>query len=86
MTHTKQFLLVTFCDTTADIGASIWIHAWRRTADRGRTDRRGSQNSLQFECVPHNKLSYYRITNLTDFFSLVIIGHAVMENEYGTLT
>ena len=26
MTHTKQLLLVTFCDTTAGIGASFWTH------------------------------------------------------------
>ena len=26
MTHTKQLLLVTFCDTTAGIGARFWKH------------------------------------------------------------
>ena len=47
MTHTKQLLLVTFCDTTKGIGAIFWTHA--RTEDGGqidgRTDRRGSGNS-----------------------------------------
>ena len=31
MTHTKQLLLVTFCYTTAGIGASFWKH---RQTDR----------------------------------------------------
>ena len=49
LTHTKQFLLVTFCDTTAVNGASFRIHG-RTTADSGRTDGRrtdgrGSRNS-----------------------------------------
>ena len=43
MTHTKQLLLVTFCSTTAGIGASFRTHG-RRT-ENGRTDRRGSRNS-----------------------------------------
>ena len=38
MTHTKQLLLVTACDTTARIGASFRTDA--RTD--GRKDRRGS--------------------------------------------
>ena len=42
MTHTKQLLLVTFCDATAGIQASFRTHG--RTED-GRTDRRGSRNS-----------------------------------------
>ena len=29
MTHTKQLLLVTFCDTTAGIGASFRTHGQR---------------------------------------------------------
>ena len=30
ITHTKQLLLVTFCDTTPGIGASVWthVHGW----------------------------------------------------------
>ena len=46
MTHTKQLLLVTVCDTTARIGASFRTHG-RRTDGRtdGMTDRRGSRNS-----------------------------------------
>ena len=42
ITHTKQLLLVTFCDTTAGNGASFRTHA--RT-DGGRTDRRGIRNN-----------------------------------------
>ena len=45
ITHTKQLLLVTFSDTTAEIGASFRTDARRRTEDGGRTDRRGSRNS-----------------------------------------
>ena len=54
MTHTKQLLLVTFCYTTAGIGASFRTDA-RRTADGGggRTDRRGSRNSyLDISFIP----------------------------------
>ena len=41
--HTKQLLLVTFCDTTAGIGASFRTHGHKE--DGGRKDRRGSRNS-----------------------------------------
>ena len=45
MTHTKQLLLLTFCQPTAGIGSSFVTDA-RRTADGGgRTDRHGSRNS-----------------------------------------
>ena len=37
LTHTKQLLLVTFCDTTAGIGASFRTDT-RRTAAEGQTD------------------------------------------------
>ena len=37
ITHTKQLLLVTFCDTTAGIGASFWTEAWRTAAAEGQT-------------------------------------------------
>ena len=50
LTHTKQLLLVTFCDTTA--GNSVSFRTHRRTNERtdgqtdaGWTDRRGSRNS-----------------------------------------
>ena len=59
MTHTKQLLLVTFCDTTAGIGASFWIH--RQTDGgqmHGRTDRRGSRYSyLDINLCVHLSLS-----------------------------
>ena len=49
MTHTKQLLLVTFCDTTAGIGSSFGHMQGQRTD--GRTDWRGSSNSyLDFDC------------------------------------
>ena len=42
ITHTKQLLLVTFCYTTAGIGASFQTHAFGRTEeeeeDEGQTD------------------------------------------------
>ena len=43
--HTRQLLLVTFCDTTAEIGASFWMNVgagWME--EEGRTDRRESWN------------------------------------------
>ena len=43
MTHTKQLLLVTFCCTTAGIGATFRTHGNGRT--HGWTDRRGGRNS-----------------------------------------
>ena len=36
LTYTKQLLFVTFCDTTAGIGASFRTHGWRRT--EGQTE------------------------------------------------
>ena len=42
LTHTKQLLLVTFCDKTAGSGVRFWTHG--RQTD-GWTDRRGSRNS-----------------------------------------
>ena len=38
MTHTKQLLFVTFCYTTAGIGASFRTHARRTAAAEGQTD------------------------------------------------
>ena len=46
-THTKQLLLVTFCDKTAGSGVRFRTHR-RKTEDRrtdGWTDKRGSRNS-----------------------------------------
>ena len=54
LTHTKQLLLVTFCDPTAGIWVIFRTHG-RRTHGRtdGRTDRRGSRNSyLDLEMEP----------------------------------
>ena len=50
MTHTKQLLLVTFCNTTAGIGASCRIHRRQTVGGRGRRDRRGSLNSY-LDCL-----------------------------------
>ena len=46
MTHTKQLLLMKFCDTTEGIGSSFRTHGTdgRKTED-GWTDKRGSRNS-----------------------------------------
>ena len=49
ISHTKQLLLVTFCDTTA--GVSIIFRTHGRTHGGGRTDRRGSRNSYLNECT-----------------------------------
>ncbi len=40
LTHTKQLLIVTFCDTTAGIGASVWTHGQKHKDGRkdGHTD------------------------------------------------
>ena len=45
ITHTKQLLLVTFCDPTAGTGVSFRTDAQRTDSGGGRTDRRGSRNS-----------------------------------------
>ena len=49
LTHTKQLLLVTFCDTLAGIEVSFWADGTERTDGTGRTDgwtdRRGSRNN-----------------------------------------
>ena len=46
MTHIKQLLLVTFCETTAGIGVSLWTHG--RTADGRRTE---GQTDVKVEIV-----------------------------------
>ena len=42
ITHTKQLLLVTFCDPTAGIAVSFWTHGRRTAAEaeaaEGQTD------------------------------------------------
>ena len=48
MIHTKQLLLVTFCETTAGIGASFWTH--RQTAD-GRWTAAEGQTYVEVEIV-----------------------------------
>ena len=45
LTHTKQLLLVTLCDTTAENEASFWTHERTNGMTNGWTDRRGSWNS-----------------------------------------
>ena len=42
--HTKQLLLVTFCDTTAGIRVIFQTDGRTHGGGGGRTDRRGSQN------------------------------------------
>ena len=44
LTHTKQVLLVTFCYTTAENGASFWTHGQMD----GRTD---GQTEVEVEIV-----------------------------------
>ena len=44
--HTKQLLLVTFCDTAAGIRASFWTHG--RTLDGGWTE---GQTDVKVEIV-----------------------------------
>ena len=51
LTHTKQLLLVTFCDMIAVIEVSFWTDGTGTTEPESRnhgtgwTDRRGSRNS-----------------------------------------
>ena len=51
LTHTKQLLLMTFCDTLTGIEVSFWTDRTRRTEPDGRnrtdgwTDTLESQNS-----------------------------------------
>ena len=53
LTHTKQLLLVTFCDTLAGIEVSFWTDRTGTTDGRtdGLTERRGSQNSYLDTCL-----------------------------------
>ena len=50
LTHTKQLLLVTFCDTLAGIEVSFWADGTGRTNGRtnGRTD---GQTNVEVEIV-----------------------------------
>ena len=38
LTHTKQLLLMTFCQTTAGNGASFWTHGMTDGMTDGQTD------------------------------------------------
>ena len=50
LTHTKQLLLVTFCDTLAGIEVSFWADGTGRT--NGRTDgRTDGQTDVEVEIV-----------------------------------
>ena len=67
--HTKQLLLVTFCHTTAGIGANFWTHGgWMdggRRMDGRRTDRLGSWNSyLDSTLIACSTLSKLKIHTL----------------------
>ena len=46
LTHTKQLLLVTFCDMLAGIEVSFWTDG----TTEGWSDRRGNQNSYLDSC------------------------------------
>ena len=61
MIHTKQLLLVTFCQPTAGIGVSFRTDA-QRTDGGGRTDRRGSRNSY-LDTVKYCKISFNIVLN-----------------------
>ena len=70
--HTKQLLFVTFCDTTAEIGASFWTHG--RTdarTDGGRTDRCGSQNSYLDNNVGSNSTFQERISLYSSHYIII---------------
>ena len=59
ITHTKQLLLVTLCDTTVGIRVIFRTHE-RRTADGERTDRRGSRNSYLDVIAYFNPFQKYK--------------------------
>ena len=51
LTHTKQLLLVTFCDKTAGSGVRFRTHG-TRNMEHGRTDRRtDGQTDMEVEIV-----------------------------------
>ena len=47
LTHTKQLLLVTFCDTLAGIEVSFWVDGTGRTDER--TDRRMDRQTWRWK-------------------------------------
>ena len=50
LTHTKQLLLVTFCDTLAGIEFSFWPDGTGRT-DRRTDERTEGQTNVEVEIV-----------------------------------
>ena len=48
LTHTKQLLLVTYFDTTADTGVSFWMHGRKDGNTDGNTD---GQTDVEVEIV-----------------------------------
>ena len=51
MTHTKLLLLVTFCYTTAGIGANFRTHAQTAEDGRGRQRTAKGQADVEFKIV-----------------------------------
>ena len=81
LTHTKQLLLVTFCDMLAGIEVSFWADGTGRTDKRtdGWTDRREVWNSYldsrkisNFQSVLPKlcKIIFRKILNLNNYFRL----------------
>ena len=68
ITHTKQLLLVTFCDTTAGIGASF------RTHGRTETRREEGQTDVEVEIVIQmgSKIHANLAANLNNYFDFYV--------------
>ena len=65
-THTKQLLLVTYCDTTAETEVSVQKHGRNGRTER-RTDGRGSWNSYLDLAKLTSRLSISLWRNLSYF-------------------
>ena len=63
LTHTKQLLLLTFCDTTSENWVSF---GHTNTQTHGWTDRRGNQNSY-LDSLANNAEQPVIVTQVFDF-------------------
>ena len=75
--HTKQLLLVTYCDTPAEIEVGFRTHG-RTDSGRtdGRTDRRGSRNSyldVQVRTVQHLFCLKHAMNNCSSFITCFLL-------------
>ena len=66
LTHSKQLLLLTFCDTAAETEVSVRTHERKRN---GWTDKRGSQNSYLDDSFESWKVSKNEFCHAKSFYA-----------------